>query len=90
MNTGRLYNEMAERGLTTSMRSWSEDWAGRSHNFASTHWAKDLPPETLVRIRRRLVKSGHPDLAATLLLALIGDLPGSDADPSQQEVWYVA
>jgi hypothetical protein len=88
MMVGTLYNEMEKRGLTTSMRSWSEEWAGRSHNFASTHWSKDLPPEALLRVRSRLVKLGYPDLAATLLLALIGDLPPVDVQSVEREAWY--
>jgi hypothetical protein len=75
MITGILYNEMAARNLTDSMRAWSETWAGRSHNFASTHWTKPLPPETILHLRRRLIEAGHPDLAAVLLLSLIGELP---------------
>ena len=75
MITGILYNEMVERNLTTSMRSWSEDWAGRAHNFATTHWAKPLPAETILHLRRRLLEEGHHDLAAALLLSLIGELP---------------
>ena len=73
--TGIIYNEMVARNLTASMRSWSEDWAGRSHNFASTHWARPLPPETALYLRKRLIEAGHPDLAAALLLSLIGELP---------------
>ena len=90
MLIANLYNEMFARGLTESMRSWSEDWAGRSHNFASTNWSKDVPPETLVRIRARLIASGYPDLGATLLLALIGDLPTSALASERHEVWYAA
>jgi hypothetical protein len=75
MITGIIYNEMVDRNLTTSMRHWSEDWAGRSHNFASTHWEKPLPPETAIILRKRLIAEGHPDLAAKVLLALLGDGP---------------
>lgn len=85
MITAILYNEMVERGLTSSMRSWSEEWAGRAHNFASTHWSKKLPAETLVRIRRRLIELGHPDIAAVVLLALLDELPSGDRI---QGVWY--
>jgi hypothetical protein len=75
MITGIIYNEMVSRNLTTSMRAWSEEWAGRSHNFATTHWEKPLPPETALYLRKRLIEAGHPDLAAVLLLSLIGELP---------------
>jgi hypothetical protein len=35
-----------------------------------------------------LVKLGYPDLAATLLLALIGDLPPVDVQSVEREAWY--
>lgn len=73
MIIGELYNEMVERELTDSMRSWSEYWAGRSHNFATTCWDKPLPAETAIYLRRRLLAEGHPDLAAKVLLALLGE-----------------
>lgn len=73
MITGVIYNEMLNRNLTTSMRSWSEEWAGRSHNFATTHWEKPLPPETSLRMRRKLIAEGHHDLAALLLISLLND-----------------
>ena len=73
MVVGQIYNEMAGRGLANSMRQWSEDWAGRSHNFASLHWEKPLPADTALLLRRRLIAEGHHDLAARLLIALIED-----------------
>ena len=73
MITGNIYNEMFERNLTTSMRSWSEEWAGRSHNFATTNWNKPLPPETIIYIRKKLMIEGYHDLAAMLLVGLLGD-----------------
>jgi hypothetical protein len=73
MIIGELYNEMFERELTNSMRSWSEAWAGRSHNFATTCWDKPLPAETAIHLRRKLLAEGHPDLAAKVLLALLGE-----------------
>jgi len=73
MKTADIYNEMYERDLTNSMRSWSQDWAGRSHNFATTNWEQPLPAETAIRLRKRLLTEGHPDLAAKVLLAMLGD-----------------
>ena len=73
MIIGELYNEMFERDLTDSMRSWSEQWAGRCHNFATTCWEKPLPAETAIYLRKRLIEEGHPDLAAKVLLALLGE-----------------
>lgn len=73
MIIGDLYNEVVERELTDSMRSWSEHWAGRSHNFATTCWDKPLPAETAIYLRRKLLAEGHPDLAAKVLLALLGE-----------------
>ncbi len=77
MNTADIYTEMFERNLTESMRSWSQDWAGRSHNFASTNWEQPIPPDMAIRLRKRLLVEGHPDLAAKVLLAMLGD--ASDA-----------
>jgi hypothetical protein len=73
MVVGDIYNEMFERDLTDSMRSWSEHWAGRSHNFATTYWEKLLPAETAIHLRKRLLAEGQPDLAAKVLLALLGE-----------------
>jgi hypothetical protein len=73
MIIGEIYNEMFERDLTNSMRNWSEAWAGRCHNWASTCWEKPLPAETAIHLRKRLLEEGHPDLAAKVLLALLGE-----------------
>lgn len=73
MITGNLYNEMVARNITTSMRAWSEVWAGRSHNFATTHWGKPIPAETAIHIRKKLISEGYHDLAAMLLIALLDD-----------------
>lgn len=73
MITGEIYTSMYERELTNSMRTWSETWAGRSHNFATTFWDKPLPAETAIHLRKRLLAEGHPDLAAKVLLALLGE-----------------
>jgi hypothetical protein len=73
MVVGDIYNEMFERDLTDSMRSWSERWAGRSHNFATTCWARPLPVETAIHLRKRLLAEGYPDLAAKVLLALLDE-----------------
>jgi hypothetical protein len=77
MNTAEIYMEMYRRDLTDSMRNWSQDWAGRSHNFASTNWEQPLPAETAIRLRKRLLLEGHPDLAAKVLLAMLGDVSGA-------------
>ena len=45
-----------------------------SHNFATTHRSEPLPAEVAIGLRRRLVEHGHPDLAAKVLLALLGEL----------------
>lgn len=73
MIVGEIYNEMLERDLTRSMRNWSEQWAGRSHNFATTCWERPIPTDTAIYLRRKLLAEGHPDLAAKVLLALLGD-----------------
>ena len=78
MIVGDIYNEMFERDLTESMRSWSEQWAGRSHNFATTCWVKPLPAETAIHLRKRLLAEGHPDLAAKVLLALLDEAPHAE------------
>lgn len=72
MKTADIYREMYDRELTNSMRSWSQDWAGRSHNFASTNWDHPLPADTAIHLRNRLLVEGHPDLAAKVLLAMLG------------------
>jgi hypothetical protein len=66
-----LYNYMLERELTHSMRAWSEDWAGRSHNFCSMNWDRPLPADVGIRLHRMLVGEGQPDLAARLLVSLL-------------------
>ncbi|PIB93104.1 hypothetical protein [Caulobacter sp. FWC2] len=73
MIVGELYNYMLERELTQSMRSWSEDWAGKSHNFCSTNWHRPLPADIAVRLHRMLLTEGQPDLAARLLVSLLDD-----------------
>lgn len=75
--TEDIYNEMAARNLTVSMRQWSEEWLGRSHNFASINRAQPLPAGCMVQLRKRLIDEGHHDLAAKVLLALLGELPAS-------------
>lgn len=72
---GEIYNEVFERYLTDSLWSWSEQWAGRFHNFATTCWAKPNPAETAIHLRKRLLAEGHPDLAAKVLLALLDEAP---------------
>ena len=83
MHTCKIYEEMRTRNLTTSMRLWSEDWLGRAHNFATTHWTRPLPAETLLHLRKRLLEEGHPDLAAKLLLVLLGEMPPARASHSR-------
>ena len=73
MIVGELYNHMLERDLTQSMRAWSEDWAGRSHNYCSTHWDHPLPADIGIRLHRMLLSEGQPDLAARLLVSLLDD-----------------
>lgn len=73
MIVGELYNHMVERELTHSMRSWSEDWAGRSHNYCSTNWDRPLPADIGIRLHRLLLVEGQPDLAARLLISLLDD-----------------
>ena len=58
------------------MRSFSENWLGRSHNFASLHWYDQLPADTLIHLRAKLLEEGHPDLAAKVLLVLLGEHGG--------------
>jgi hypothetical protein len=68
---------MIDRELTNSMRAWSEDWAGRSHNFCSMNWNRALPADIGLRLHRLLLSEGQPDLAARLLVSLL-DAPGHD------------
>jgi len=72
MIVGDLYTLLYSRELFDSMRSFSE-WAGRSHNFASLCWEKPLPADTALHVRRKLLAEGHPDLAAKVLLAMLGE-----------------
>lgn len=71
MNTGVLFWEMHDLGLTTSMRSWSEQWLHKSHNFASINWDRPLPPAVLLTLRRNLIQRGAHELAARVLVALL-------------------
>ena len=79
MNTGAIFEEMLSLNLTKSRRAWSEKWLGRSHNFASVHWSDPLPPDVILHLRARLLSAGHPDLAAKLLLVLLGEAPAASA-----------
>lgn len=71
MLVGDAYNSMAERNLCQSMRNWSEEWAGKSHNFCSSNWSNPLPADVGIRLYRMLLGEGQPDLAARLLVALL-------------------
>lgn len=74
MRAYEIYEEMRQRNLTTSMRSWSQQWLSRSQNYCATHGSEPLPAETAIELRRRLIAEGHPDLAAKVLLAALGEL----------------
>ena len=78
MRAYEIYTEMLDRNLTQSLRSWSSVWLGHAPNFATMHQSKPLPAATALRLRRRLVEAGHHDLAARVLLAILGEaeLPG--------------
>ena len=68
-----VYNEMRDRNLTTSLRAWSQEWLDRAQNFGATHQSQPLPPETAILLRHRLIEAGHHDLAASVLLSMLGD-----------------
>ena len=74
MNAYEIFEEMQYRNLTTSMRSWSQEWLERAQNFGATHRSEPLPPATAIRLRRRLIEEGHHDLAAKVLLTMLGEL----------------
>jgi hypothetical protein len=80
MEAFTIFTEMKNRKLTTSLRSWSQEWLDRAQNFGATHQFKPLPPETAILLRRRLVEAGHHDLAAMVLLAMLN----SDEKPRRQ------
>ena len=73
MRAYEVFEAMRDRNLTTSLRSWSKEWLGHSQNFATVNQADPLPPETSIVLRRRLVDSGHHDLAAMVLLSMLDD-----------------
>ena len=73
MRAYEVFEAMRDRNLTTSLRSWSKDWLGRAQNFATVNQSDPLPPETSIVLRRRLVDSGHHDLAAMVLLSMLDD-----------------
>jgi hypothetical protein len=75
MKTDELYKEMLARNLTNSLRSFSCDWLGKAQNFATLHRSRPLPAEILVHVRKRLIEEGHHDLAAKVLLTLLGEHP---------------
>lgn len=74
MNIYSIFQEMKRRHLVESMRGLSQHWLGRAQNFAATHQSEPLPPETAIRLRRHLMAAGHPDLAAMVLLSILGEL----------------
>lgn len=74
MRAEEVFSEMRNRNLTTSLRAWSEEWCQRAPNFGATHREKSLPPQVAITLRRRLIEAGHPDLAAKVLLDLLGEL----------------
>lgn len=65
--------------MTRRVISMSAREGGRAHNFATLNWSRPLPPETLLHLRKRLLENGHPDLAAKLLLVLLGEFPPARA-----------
>jgi len=73
MRAYEVFNEMRNRNLTTSLRAWSQEWLDRAQNFGATHQSEPLPPDTAIRLRRRLVEAGHHDLAAMVLLSMLGE-----------------
>jgi hypothetical protein len=86
MTTGEIFMEMHARELTESMRSFSEAWLARSHNFTSVNWDKPLPAETLIHLRAELLAEGHPDLAAKMLLVLLGEHTASSPQPPKPQL----
>ena len=71
MRAYEVFEEMRNRNLTESLRSWSSDWLGHAQNFGTTHRSEPLPPATAIRLRRRLIEANHHDLAASILLGMI-------------------
>jgi hypothetical protein len=90
MNTGEIFLEMHARGLTESMRSFSETWLGRSHNFTSINWDNPLAADTLLHLRASLLDEGYPDLAAKMLLVLLGEHTAPALRPSQPQLSEMA
>lgn len=74
MNIYSIFHEMKRRNLVDSMRGLSQHWLGRAQNFVATHQSEPLPPDAAIRLRRQLLEAGHPDLAAIVLLAMLGDI----------------
>jgi len=73
MRAYEVFDEMRKRKLTTSLRSWSEEWLERAHNFGTTHQSEPLPPDAAIGLRSRLIEAGHHDLAAKVLLSILGE-----------------
>ena len=90
MNTGDIFLEMHARGLTESMRSFSEAWLARSHNFTSINWDNPLPADTLIHLRAGLLAEGHPDLAAKMLLVLLREYTACEPTSPQPRLSEMA
>jgi hypothetical protein len=73
MRAYEVFAEMRDRNLTASLRSWSQEWLDRAQNFGATHQSEPLPPETAITLRCRLIEAGHHDLAAKVLLTMLGE-----------------
>jgi hypothetical protein len=73
MRAYEVFAEMRDRNLTASLRSWSQEWLDRAQNFGATHQSEPLPADTAITLRRRLIEAGHHDLAAKVLLTMLGE-----------------
>jgi hypothetical protein len=68
-----LYEEFERKNYTSSQRSFSRDWLGKSETFLAQKKYEDLTPDIAIPLWRTLTGDVEPDheLAAKVLLAVL-------------------
>jgi hypothetical protein len=72
-----IFEEMRARGMVRSGRAFSRDWLDRAPNYTCAVGFDRLAPGALLHLHRRLLTAGEADLAARLMVHLIG-VPAMD------------
>lgn len=68
-----IYEELKERGYTTSFRRYSRDWLGRAPNYVASN-PNGFTLDTFVNLHDKLRQHGLDDLADKVI-CIVFDLP---------------